>query len=64
MRRRSEIVVCQALQHIPDIDHNFPFSRDRWHPVVFEVKYFKSSSAGAYQEGDQVDILMLLSSDR
>ena len=55
-----EAVIGQALQHIPHIDYDLVGEGGDRHPFVLFGKDLEAVGGSAYEEGDQVDVFMLL----
>ena len=51
-------MIGQALQHVADVDHDGIGIGGERHPLALAREHFQTFRAGAYQQGDQVDVFM------
>jgi hypothetical protein len=60
----AQFIVGETLQHIAHVHHDLVGQRGNIHPFVLLGKDLQTISRSAYQQGDQVNVFMLLSADR
>src|SRR5690606_16753392 len=63
VRSGSQAVVGQALQHVAYVHHYLLREGGDRHPVILLVQYLQSVCRSAYQQGNEVNVLMLLCTD-